>query len=49
MKCNDIRGDFDRNFNRIGMGRNELDWVRMNWNRLQWQRLILIQISTELE
>ena len=23
--CNDIKADFDRNFNRIGMGWNELE------------------------
>ena len=25
MGCNDIRGDFDSNINRIGMGWNELE------------------------
>ena len=32
MGWNDLKVDFDRNFNRTGMGWNELEWVRMTWN-----------------
>ena len=32
MGWNDLKVDFDRNFNRTGMGWNELEWVGMTWN-----------------
>ena len=35
MSCNDIKGNFDVNFNRIGMGWNELEWAGMSWNGLE--------------
>ena len=34
MGCNDIRADFDSNINKIGIGRNELEWNNC-WKPLQ--------------
>jgi len=31
MGFNDIKGDFHRNFNQIGMALNELEWVVMKF------------------
>ena len=32
MGWNDLMVVFDKNFNRIGMGWNDLEWVGMTWN-----------------
>ena len=36
MSWNDIKGDFDRNINRIWTGLNELEWAGMSRNGLEW-------------
>ena len=36
MGWNDLKVDFDRNFNRTGMGWNELEWVGMVSIQLEW-------------
>ena len=35
MGWNDLKVDFDRKFNRIGMDWNKLEWVGMSWNGLE--------------